>query len=105
MPKVKLFTFEERLEIERLHNLGLSGAKIADQIGRSKNGVNAEIKRCSPYTAKKAHKIADDIRLRRNEINKDLYKPEDHPMHRMKERLERLEMQVEILFDILKETK
>jgi IS30 family transposase len=98
-------TFSERKEIEKYNKKGWSCQEIAIHIGRSKNAVVTDIRRAGGalfYTAKGAQNIADATKAEkyrklseRNKGNKITFK--------MKERIENLEMQVEILYDTIKE--
>ena len=98
------FSYEERKEIENLLMQGLHGSEIARRLNRSKNGVLVEIRRngYSEYSAKKAQNRADKIHSKKyqklSESNKQ--KP---PSRWVKERIEALEMQIEILHDTIKE--
>lgn len=97
-------TFEERQLIEKYLKDGLSGIKISERINRSKNCINTELRKIGReiYTAKEAQKKADECFLskyeklsQRNKGNQVTFK--------IKQRIENLEMQVEILHDIVKE--
>lgn len=45
MPKYSYLTFEQRREIERMHNAGVRTTEIAEHIGRSVAAVYEELKR------------------------------------------------------------
>jgi len=98
------FSFEERKEIEKLISKGFSCGETALQIGRSKNGVVTEVRKGGGrfYSAKVAQRLSDKTKLERykklSERNKG-----NKVTFRMKQRIENLEMQVEILHDCIKE--
>lgn len=100
----KAFTFDERKLIEKHVKTGKSCGDIAKLIGRSKNGVVTEVRRGGGkfYTAKTGQNIADtnlENKYRKlSERNKG-----NNVSFRMKQRIENLEMQVEILHDAIKE--
>jgi len=144
--KIIPVSFEQRLEIERLLNEGKSSNKIAGLVGRARNTIMYEIKRCLPnhYTAIEAQKSNHDrIQKRvarkpftkeeisiinelmaanasrskiRHAINCSYCKLSDwldehHPfykgglMNNLEARLSNIEQQIEILFDLLKESR
>lgn len=97
-------TFEERKQIEKHIKAGLSCCETSRRIGRSKNGVISEVRRTGRkfYSAKVAQNLADWARnekhrklLERNKGNVTTF--------RFKQRIENLEMQVEILHAAIKE--
>ena len=100
----KPFSFEERQQIEKHIKAGKSCGETAKLIERSKNGVVTEVRRGGGkfYSAKIAQNLADsnmEVKYRklseRNKGNKVSFF--------MKQRIENLEMQVEILHDTIKE--
>lgn len=100
-------TYEERVQIEKLLKKGLSCGKIAIEIGRSKNGVVAEVRERGGrdnYTAKQAQAIADEKNREKKEKLHKLNVGNKRTFF-MKQRIENLEMQVEILYETLKELK
>lgn len=103
-PFITHLTFQERVKIENHIRNGLSCSQAAKLIGRSKNGVVQEVRRAGgkAYSAKIGQNISDfnlQEKYRklseRNKGNKVTFK--------MKERIENLEMQLEILHETLKE--
>ena len=106
-PYARALSFEERKKIEKLVKCGWSCSQIADAIGRSKNAVVVEIRRGGKekYTAKAGQHIADENKRKRNEHLSKLNKGKigNNPVFRFKERIENLEMQIEILHDAIKE--
>jgi IS30 family transposase len=67
----KLYSLKERQLIEKMVKSGYTGAMMADQLKRSKGGINAEIARNggrSCYNAEKAHELF--TQLRQNKIDK-----------------------------------
>jgi IS30 family transposase len=104
------FTLAERKKIERFLKMRFSCGAIAKELGRSKNGVVSEVRRNGgkkEYNAEKAQEQAETRRTNKYknliEINKG--KRENHPIHRMKMRIDNLEMQLEILYETIKEMK
>jgi IS30 family transposase len=99
----KRLTFEERKQIEWYVKHGKSCSEIAILINRSKNVVITEVRRAGKkfYSAKEGQRIADvnmENKYRklseRNKGNKITFK--------MKQRIENLEMQIEILHDMIR---
>lgn len=101
----EMLTLEERKTIERFcHHSTMSISSIGKVLGRGKNTVIVEVRRAGgrwTYNAEKAHaeaqkRMADKYdRLRRNAP------PTKAPYQALKERVENLEMQVEILTDAI----
>lgn len=99
-------TFEERQQIESLWKQGLSGCEISRRINRSSNCVSTEIRIHSvdgKYSAKQSQNQADIAKEKRyqelSERNKKIYtEPSNY-----KQRIENLEMQIEILHDTIQE--
>jgi len=104
MPHQKAITFEERKQIEKHISAGFSCCETARRIGRSKNGVVSEVRRGGGklYSAKIAQNLADSVR---NEKHRKLSERNKGNVttFRFKQRIENLEMQVEILHDAIKE--
>ena len=101
----KPITFEERKEIQKLLSKGLSCSEISRYINRSKNGVVTEVRRGGgkdSYLAKKSQKEADLKNSIRCEKLKKI-NVGNKIQYYMKQRIENLEMQVEILYDTIKE--
>ncbi len=103
-PHQSAITFEERKQIEKHIRSGLSCGDTAKLIGRSKNGVVTEVKRGGGkfYSAKTGQNVVDanlEEKYRKlSERNKG-----NDVSFRMKQRIENLEMQIEILHDAIKE--
>lgn len=100
----KAFTFEERKKIEWHIKRGKSCGETAQLIGRSKNGVVTEVRRGGgkEYSAKTGQGIADKNMEEKYRKLSQRNKGNDVSF-RMKQRIENLEMQVEILHDAIKE--
>jgi len=105
-----LLTLAERKQIQRLLRMNFSCSAIAIEIGRSKNGIVSEVRRNGGrrlYDGEKAHNAALERQIKRYEnlsiINSK--KTDNHPIHRMKIRIDNLEMQLEILYETIKEMK
>lgn len=100
------FSFEERQEIERLLKQGLSCGEIARRIGRSKNGVVLDVRKCGgkeAYTAKKSIKIFyERNEERKRKISEFNMGRKNHPYQTLKEKIQNLEFQIEILHDTIK---
>ena len=102
-PAQKMLTFDERQLIEKYIKKGFSCGETAKTIGRSKNAVVTEVRRGGGehYSAKIGQNLSDKIQgekyrklSERNKSNKVTFK--------MKQRIENLEMQVEILFETIR---
>lgn len=100
----KAITFDERKKIERFIKMGKSCGETAKLIGRSKNGVVTEVRRGGGkfYSAKAAQNIADTNHEAKYKRLSERNKGNKVSFH-MKQRIENLEMQVEILHDVIKE--
>ena len=94
----KRITFEERQQIEKLIKTGATCAFMAKQLGRSVNGIASEIRHLKKenYEAEKAHAMAEE---RSKRTKKSVFI--DKGM--TDQRIENLEMQVEILHDTIKD--
>lgn len=103
-PHKKAITFEERKQIEKHIQAGLSCCETARRIGRSKNGVVAEVRKGGGkhYSAKIAQNLTDKTLEEKYRKLSERSKGNDVSF-RMKRRIENLEMQVEILHDAIKE--
>jgi len=98
------FTIEERQKIQILKSKGKSGSEIALLLGRSKNGINTEIRRGEGYNYNAHH--SHNLYLQRKEEKYAKLSERNNGnkvTFKMKQRIENLEMQVEILHDTLKE--
>lgn len=98
----------ERREIERLLKLGAPHSHISRMLSRSKNCINFEIRRNGgslEYNAEVAHMRSKDRAKNRTEKLKKGYKIEDHPTHRLKVRMDALEMQVDLLMNLVRDLK
>ncbi len=96
-------TFEERKLIQKYIAQGKSCGETARLIGRSKNGVVSEVRKGGgkDYNAKAAQKITDETRNNRYQALSERNKG-NQVTFKMKQRIENLEMQVEILHDVIK---
>jgi len=99
LPEVKTrkhLGLEERKKIQKMVNAGLSHAFIAEMLGVHFTTISKEIRRCEKgkYEAEEAQKIVD-----RNN-NKRFTKKTDSDLE---ERIEALEMQVQILCEKIEE--
>ncbi len=112
-PNTRL-TYNERCIIARLLKELKNCSEIASIIGRGKNTVNVEIRRSGgrdKYDALRAQKESDQRymidRHKRQKTLQKLAKQEGYsnPYLCLKERIECLEMQIEILNDTIKELK
>lgn len=104
MKTSRALTFEERKLIEKHIKRGTSCSETARLIGRSKNVVVTEVRRAgrSQYSAKTGQNLADtnmETKYKKLSEKNKINKPSFH----MKQRIENLEMQVEILYDTIKE--
>ncbi len=103
-PFQKAITFKERKQIEKHIKNGLSCGETARLIGRSKNGVVTEVRRGGGkfYSAKTGQNLVDknlEEKYRKlSERNKG-----NNVSFKMKQRIENLEMQIEILHETIKE--
>lgn len=97
-------TYEERKSIQKFVREGLSCCQIAKSINRSKNAIVVEVRRGGKelYNAKKAQEDADKRRKKQTTRIKNTLKKKQ-PMFQMKKRIESLEMQMELLYEKVKE--
>lgn len=102
--KNRVFTYQERKLIQTHISKGLSCAKIADLIGRSKTGVVVEVRRGGGrlYNAKESQKLADERASERYRKLSIQNRGKQFGLNYSK-RIENLEMQIEILHDCIKE--
>lgn len=104
-PHPKTLTFDERKKIEEGLSSGLSGSKIARSLGRSVNAISYDVRinggRLS-YTAAKAQESSVKRLLEKYQRVSDTATTQKTQYY-MKQRLENLEMQVEILHEAIKE--
>ena len=103
----KLFTIEDRLQIQKLLESGHNVSAIASLMERSKNGVATEVRKNGgpyEYDAKKAQKRSAQVNEEKKEtVSKKLKdQPESFGMHR---RIITLEKQVAFLSDEIEEIK
>lgn len=99
-------TLGERKKIEALLRTGISCSAISRKIERGKNTVVSEVKRCGgrlTYTAKEAQKRYEQTRNERYEKLRQINLGQRSSVTTMTERIDCLEMQVEILSETLKE--
>jgi IS30 family transposase len=88
---------DERRKIEKLVHAGINNTFIAELIGVHITSIGKELKRCEKgkYCAEKAQMDADS---KNNKKNQNLTGHND-----IEERIKVIEMQIEILFDKMKE--
>ena len=102
----RLLTFDERLLIEKYLKEGKSCCEISKLIGRSKNGVVKEVRKVGRenYSAKKSQ---EDYERRRDakikKMSEQRKKSGIHPSTRMKNKIDALHMQLEIVLETLNE--
>jgi len=100
------YTFEERKIIERLLKSGATGKHAAKKLGRSTNGINTEIRKnggWKEYNAERAQKRAEEMRRDANKKISHALLGKSGPG--VSKRIKNLEMQVEILFETIRELK
>jgi IS30 family transposase len=105
---VMRFTLNERKQIEALLKKQLPGAEIAREINRSKNGVNTEIRLNGGrvnYSAEKAFDNSEKVQKEKIRKQTEFLRKTLNPYKKLSERIENLEMQIEILIDTIKELK
>lgn len=103
----KPLTFHERQLIEKHLKRGHSISETARRISRSKTGVTYEVRRAGgidKYNAINAQEIVDTNIILKSQKLKFLNQG-NQVSFKMKQRIENLEMQVEILLDTIKELK
>jgi len=103
--KLKLLTLEERKAIQKGLDEGLSGSKIARSLGRSVNASSTEVRKNGGrlyYSAEKAEQSCKKRWFEKYKTLSEKAKKNKTPYF-MKQRLENLEMQVQILHDAIKE--
>jgi IS30 family transposase len=107
-------TLQERYIIQRLLHEGHSCNEIAKLIGRGKNTIVVEVRRAGgreKYEPEKAQRDSDkryiDDRHAKSHTLKERAKTERYfnPYISLKERIENLEMQIEILTDTIKQMR
>ena len=101
--KQKPFSLADRMVIERMIKQGHTGGEIAKVLGRSKTGTNWEIRNHGgreSYTAKKADKMAREAQIDRIEKLRTKQRARRPTIH---QRLDALDMQINILKDTIKE--
>jgi IS30 family transposase len=101
---VKPFTLEDRLVIQKLLKMDKTGGEIALELGRSKTGVNFEVRNHGGrdnYDAVKANKMAIDAQQDRIEKLRD--KERRKRGISFMDRIAALEMQMSILNETIKE--
>lgn len=98
---------DERREINRLLRQKFSLGEIAKKIGRGKNTVVAEVRRnggVESYNPVKAEARAVLLKNQRAQRCRELNQTRPpSPYQRLEQRIQNLEMQVEILVDAIKE--
>lgn len=100
----KILQFKEREQIEKLIKQGLSCAEIAKNIGRSKNCIVTEIRRAgkTEYSAITGQNLSDKIKEEKYK-KISMKQKGNQKQYFLKQRVENLEMQVEILHEAIKE--
>lgn len=105
---LKKITFEERKHLEKLVQMGISLKECARRMNRPPTTITQEIKRTGGrenYNATEAQKQSEERIIKRNLVvskhNKEA--KENHPIARMKTKIDNIEMQLEIVIDQLKE--
>lgn len=104
MAEVRMITLEERHQIEALLKTGISISEVARRISRSKNGVVSEVRLnggIANYKAVEAQQSAYNRQILGREKLSLLNKGIASSYTTLKQRIENLEMQVEILVDAL----
>lgn len=106
----KEISYEERLEIKKYIKKSFSVVSIARLINRPASSVKNEISRNGGrnyYSAELAQKRADTLKKVRYQKTIDLFSKEiiesDDEILKLKERIENLEFQMEIILDFIKE--
>lgn len=105
---MKYLTFDERKKIEKLLKINLSCGEISKALNRSKNLIVVEVRRSGGrdnYTAKKAQNDSEQRKIKKYENLSKKNKSEDTFLKKRiycYQRLEALEMQIEILVDQIK---
>ncbi len=98
-------SIEEREAIEKQLEFGFTASMIGASIGRSKNCIVLEIRRNggrNKYNAIKAQKNAEE-RNKNRKLKLSQLNQNQTPYFSMRDRIENLEMQVEILSETIKE--
>lgn len=101
-------SFDERKIIEILKKEGMSHRYIADHLNRSKHCINYELSlNTSPYEAEAAQQRSEDVNKKKYEkISETLKKKENYnPFLHLQDKIEKIEMQIEIIIDMLRENK
>ncbi len=101
-------TLQERQKIEKYLKDGLSNSQISKLLKRGKNTINVEIRRFKDrcYEAKTAQKEAQyRMDQKRIQLKKASAPQNGHPYMRIREEIEILKMQVEILTQTIREMK
>lgn len=107
--KGTVLTFVERKNIKKLIGEGYNLSEIAREIDRGKNTVIAEVRRNGGplfYDPVKAEERAQALKQERAERCRELNKKQlSNPYSEIKDRIQNIEMQVEILVDAIKELR
>ncbi len=108
MLKRRNLNFEERLRIEELIKDGITLPGISLALGRGKNTIIREIRTKGGrenYNAIEAQRIADEIneakKQKLSKLNKE--NPRESPVQKLGQRIDMLEMHIDILFEQIKE--
>ncbi len=107
-PHTTVLKYEERKLIQKYINQGFSCSQIAGKIGRGKNSIVVEVRRSGgqdKYCAKNAQKLCDERLAAKYEKMKG--KKGNLPNYpnnvEIYEKLKKFEMQMDIIYDTLKE--
>lgn len=106
MSDVRMLTLQERQQIEALIKESLSLTEIGRRIGRSKNAVITDVRLnggIGHYTAEKAQRSAYERQVLGRQKLHDINVGQKSSYTTLRQRIEHLEMQVEILVDCLKQ--
>ena len=101
--EIKVFSFEERLVLEENLKRNYSMEKIGRIMNRSGTGLHKEVKKNGgryKYNAVEAQKRAEKNREQRDRSNYHQGK-----VYKIEVRITNLEMQIDILFEAIKELK
>ena len=102
-----VLTFEERKDIKKLIGKGWNLSEISKMLNRGKNTITLEVRRNGGplfYEPVKAQERYENLKQERIDRTKALFKGNmSNPYKELEQRIQNLEMQVEILVDAIKE--
>lgn len=105
----RYLSLEERKIIEKKIKEGLSLGKISHFMGRSPNGIIVEVRKNGGREEYKAIQAHENSKITENERKKkvceNLKKSTYNPFIYLKQKIEILEMQLEIIIEQIKEIK